>query len=477
MPAPVYYVGTVEEASHHARPLADAFDLRIVTADEVVRVARPGEVCVFFNEYFPRFREACNDLKAKGCPTLYAIDGILEWRNSWELPEHGTCCLWVMRPVLSHKVACIGRSQARVLESWGNLGKCEVVGVPRLDPLAGRLVRQRKGHDCFRLLVLTAKCPGFTNEQVADTTRSLADLKQWLTNHPQIDGTLVEPVWRITQGLEKKIDVENQLQNTTGADLASVLPTVDAVISTPSTAMLEAMLHHAPVALLDYHNRPHYVPAAWEITAPQHFDKVLPELLTPSPARMLYQHSILSDALECRTPATPRMVELIEAMQREAAECLSRGESLTFSRRLLNDPQDGHHLPEPGCEHPRLFPDRLMFTGVGRKVPLRVASAKPGAEAALADSPVAAEQLLESLRQKGCDWRHVTDQLGMHWQKAKHQLAARTQRELDQTRRELQRIQRNTLTGRLKRAGQKALRLIRPLKPTPRDRDSQGKAA
>jgi hypothetical protein len=487
MSAPVYYVGTTDEAGHHARPLADAFDLRIVPAEEVVGVAQPGDVCVFFNEYFPRFRDACHGLKAKGCATLYAIDGILEWRNSWELPEHGTCCLWVMRPVLSHKVACIGRSQARVLESWGNLGKCEVVGVPRFDLLAGRSIRKRKKHDRFRLLVLTAKCPGFTNEQVACTTRSLVDLKHWLTEHPQIDGTLIEPVWRITQGLEKKIGVENQLHDTTGADLASVLQTVDAVITTPSTAMLEGMLHQVPVALLDYHNRPHYVPAAWEISAPEHLDQIIPELLSPAPARLLYQQSILSDALESRTPATPRMVELIGAMQREAAECLSRGQPLTFSRRLLSDPQDGHHWPEPGCEHPRLFPDRFMFTGAGRKIPLRDArsSAAAGASGGTlegtpglrADSPAAAEELLERLRQKDCDWRQVADQLGLHWHKAKQQVTAKVQRELDHVRRELHRLQRKTLAGRLQRAGQKVLRLIRPLPQSPRRNARRDKAA
>src|SRR5262245_34193200 len=308
MQTPLYYVGTPEEVAHHAKPLDEAFDLRIVTADDAVRMATPGEVCVLFNEYFPRFRDACLDLKAKGCPTLYAVDGILEWRNSWELPEQGTCCLWVMRPVLSDKIACIGRSQARVLESWGNLGKCEVVGVPRFDALANRQPRQRKPDDPIRVLVLTAKCPGFNPEQVARTTRSLIDLKRWFDSHLRLGTTRLEPVWRITHGLEAAIGVKNQLDDTTGADLASTLKTVDAMITTPSTAMLEGMLQGVPVALLDYHNRPHYVPAAWRITAGDQLDEVLPELLSPSPARLLYQDSLLHDSLECHTPATPRLI-------------------------------------------------------------------------------------------------------------------------------------------------------------------------
>jgi hypothetical protein len=47
-----------------------------------------------------------------------------------------------------------------------------------------------------------------------------------------------------------------------------VLASVDAVISTPSTAMLEGMLQGLPVAVLDFHNRPHYVPAANSVGVP-----------------------------------------------------------------------------------------------------------------------------------------------------------------------------------------------------------------
>ena len=55
----VYYVGAPENVAHHARPLADAFDLRIVTADEVERLAQPADVCIFYNEHLVRFRQAC----------------------------------------------------------------------------------------------------------------------------------------------------------------------------------------------------------------------------------------------------------------------------------------------------------------------------------------------------------------------------------------------------------------------------------
>jgi hypothetical protein len=101
-----------------------------------------------------------------------------------------------------------------------------------------------------------------------------------------------------------------------------------------------------PVALLDYTNRPLYVPAAWVISAPQHLDRVIRQLRDPAPARMLFQNTALHDALECRSPAVPRAVRLMEEMIRVGRECRRAGRLLTFPRRILTDPQGGHHEPE-----------------------------------------------------------------------------------------------------------------------------------
>ena len=278
MPLPIYYVGTPAEVENHARPLFGEFDVRIEDAESVVRYAQPGDVCLFYNEFFPRYRLANHALMHKQCAMLYAIDGILEWRSLWEFPP-GISCLWSARPILSHKVACIGRSQVRIMESWGSAGQCEVVGVPRFDALIGRTSRVRGPDDPFTILVMTAKAPGFNQGQLRQAVQSLFDLKMWLESHPQIHGVPIRTLWRVTGGLESEIGVDNFLQDTTGQELAELLGRVDAMITTPSTSMLEGMLQTIPVAPLDYNNCPHYVPAAWRITAAAHLEQVVPELV------------------------------------------------------------------------------------------------------------------------------------------------------------------------------------------------------
>jgi hypothetical protein len=176
----------------------------------------------------------------------------------------------------------------------------------------------------------------------------------------------VEVVWRLTGGLAQELGVANTCREVGAADLATVLDRVDAAIVTPSTAVLECMLRQMPVALLDYTNRPLYVPAAWVISAPSHRDSVIPQLLDPPPARLLFQDAVLHDALECQTPAVPRAIRLIEEMVRVGRECRRAGRPLELPRRILADPQDGHQLPEEALSLRALHPTHEVFGDMDR---------------------------------------------------------------------------------------------------------------
>jgi hypothetical protein len=358
---PIYYVGTPAEVEHHARPLVEEFDVRIEDAESVLLRAQPGDVCVFYNEFHPRYRTAWEVLTRRQCPSLYAIDGVLEWRNLWEFPP-GMSSLWTARPILSDKVACIGRSQSRIFESWGYADLCELVGVPRFDPLLGRGPRVRRAHEPFTILVLTAKAAGFTPDQWQRAVQSLKDLRAWFDSHAQIGATAVQPLWRIARGLEVAVQVDNALTDTTGQELAQVLLGVDAVITTPSTAMLEGMLQGVPVALLDYNNAPHLAPAAWRITAREHINQVVPQLLAPPMEKMDYQRHLLHDSLECATPALPRLCELIHKMDDLGRRRLAKGQPIAYPPQLLPRPQAEPPARCLNFDYAASFPENPQFS-------------------------------------------------------------------------------------------------------------------
>ena len=287
----VFFVGTPAEVEHHVRPVADELDVRIIAPEDVVGAATAGDVAIFFSEHFDRFRQAVTQLKTNNVATLYMIDGILEWRNSWENRADEVASPYAMRPVLSHKVACIGENQAQVLNSWGNAGKTEIVGVPRFDcyvnedvtprdvgSVSPQQAKQAKQSKPFRVLVMTAKTPAFTDAQWETVRKSLTDCKSYFDRNADS----IEAVWRLTAGLADHIGVKNSMSDLTGGQLRDQLQTVDAVISTPSTAVVESMLAAKPTALLNYFDCPSYLNVAWQIRHSGEFDTVVNSLNNPT---------------------------------------------------------------------------------------------------------------------------------------------------------------------------------------------------
>jgi hypothetical protein len=269
-------------------------------------LAHRPDVVVCVNDWPYDVTRCLDAARAARIPSLVVQDGILEWRCQYENPLFGAGGGAPQhQPVLADRIACLGRQSARHIAAWGNEGKVQATGMPRLDYLLDRpaVPRRRPGR---RIVVMTAKNPGFTPEQRDVTLRSLRDVKAHLDTLPGL-----EVVWRIGSGLVPALGVQNQFRELEGAELVTIIESADAVITTPSTVMLEAMLLDRPVAALDYHNVPRFVPTAWTISAPEHVPGVIAELLDPSPRKLAFQRDCLEDCLECDGPAAPRVAALI----------------------------------------------------------------------------------------------------------------------------------------------------------------------
>ncbi len=271
-------------------------------------------------------------------PILILSDGILEYRNTWEHPDlvDGS----IFQPVFGHKLACIGRGQARIIESWGNVGKCEVVGLPRLDAMIDQPPSPVQTTGPFRLLIATANTPAFNDQQRQLVIQSLRSLQTKLAAAGSVRGRPLELIWRLSDGLEVELGMEpNDPEGQ--APLSQVLDQVDAVITTPSTMYLESVLRDRPTAILDFHNSPHYVTPAWLISADSQIDSVVSELADPPTHKMLFQATVLDDQLECHTPAKPRMLELIDDLLAARRVSLEERQPLRIAHRILADPQHG----------------------------------------------------------------------------------------------------------------------------------------
>ena len=353
---------TARGSVHHARPLLEHFGGRAVAESDRLPAslaAHSPELVITFDEHDCELGMLTGEMARRNVATLQIMDGILEWRRTWQYPTSAQKRP-LNQPALAHKIACLGRADARIMESWGNVGKCEVVGSPRFDHLVreGRAMRLSPvAGRPLRLLVMTAKTPGFTPAQVETTFASLADIRDTVGQRQD-----VEILWRVTQNMHKDLGVRDTVRDVTGGELHQMLRNVDAVSTTSSTAMLESMLCGLPTALLDYHNCPHYVAAAWRISCRSQIEPTVEALRVPPLERMLYQDYCLHDGLACATPALPRMVRLIEEMIRIRREQSGSGRGeLVFPHRLVEDPAEHVSWPSREFDLSKLYPGHPVF--------------------------------------------------------------------------------------------------------------------
>lgn len=281
-------------------------------------------------------------------PVLILADGILEFRNTWDHP--GLADGAIFQPVLGHKIAVIGASQARTVESWGNANKCEIVGLPKCDVLLDRTSARGPSWPDHRILVATAQTPAFNDQQKERVLRSLRHLRDWFKLHTEFT-----PIWRLTAGFDRLIGVAQA--RFSAASLYDVFDQVDAVVTTPSTVYLESALAGKPTAILDYTLTPQYVPSAWTISSRKHIQQIINELLAPAASKLAFQQATLHDALQCQTPATERLVTLITELFHVGRECRSNNQPVRLKSRILD--ATPHHSIEFSSD--QLFPNNPAF--------------------------------------------------------------------------------------------------------------------
>ena len=343
----------------HVKPVEEYFGDRaefIYDSDRVPEklVSASPDIVLCVNDFHYDVVRCIEAGRAHGIPSIVLQDGILEWRCQYENPLFGSGGGAPQhQPVMADKIACIGYQSARQIAAWGNCEKVEVTGMPRMD----RPVHypfSKPNFPAKRILVMTAKKPWFNDQQKEVTLRSLLDLKNYFQRHPE-----VEVIWRLTKNVQEMIGVENHLTELGGMELLDLLNHVDAVITTLSTTVVESMLSNRPVAVLDYHNIPRFIPFCWSITSKEQIDSIVEEISNPAANKMAFQNDCLEDILRRDQPAAKITAELIEKMVMLKGRAISNQKSLDLPANLLEYngifPQ-GNHI-----NLQRFYPEQKIF--------------------------------------------------------------------------------------------------------------------
>lgn len=278
---------------------------------EKIKDARP-DIIIGINEFHPEVANCYELAKKMSIPTLTIQDGILEWRFMFENPMYDGDEVGVPMhfPVLADKYACISPYYAHIINCLGNQGRVEVTGMPKMDKLpilnyAPLPAANRKK----RILIVTATKPWFKEEQKATALQLLLDLKAYFEAHEEY-----EPVWRVTKLLFKELDVKTTYNSKESKEIVEQIMSCDAVISMPSTAIIEAMRCGKPVAQIDYFNVPNMVHTTWKISGKYQIDEVIKDMLDPEPIKMWMQTSCHDLMCVADSESSSRVARLIVQM-------------------------------------------------------------------------------------------------------------------------------------------------------------------
>lgn len=246
------------------------------------RVRLGTRVVVVTDVLDPRSVRALRMARRVDARTVLMMDGLAEWCNTFVNPRTGEGFL---RPAPVDVVCCAGLADARTLAALGNAAR--PTGLPRVDArFAARAISARD--ERAPVLVATANTPAYSPEERDRLLAALRELRQ--AGH----WTRTRLLWRLTEGLAEELGVTNH-----PGELGEALDASSAVITTPSTLMLEAMRAGRPCGVLHANETPLWSPAAWVWQPVERTETAFPDPVQPlaqglsrwvdSPERLLRQ--------------------------------------------------------------------------------------------------------------------------------------------------------------------------------------------
>lgn len=294
--------------------------LRLIKRGDAGRYDFTGCAAAILSDPIGQEMTAAMKQARKACvPSLGLEDGIIEYEHCWKKrPDR-------YRPLITDKIAVFGNYTKRILMSWGIEGnRIEVTGCPRFDALHG----VNKSLPAKSRILLTCANTPFVDEKTREEFRTsfleIAEKMEMygfdyfirLNKEKTLslfgkDSVVFKRLRQDNSALFNRVLKKLKLnQRTIMQDISEA----SAVITTPSTVVLEAMAMGRPVAIINYSGETIYHRTPWEISSPHHIKTVVQELLDPAPPKMLFQNQLFSDYVFFDGSASKRIADIVFKM-------------------------------------------------------------------------------------------------------------------------------------------------------------------
>lgn len=329
-----------EARFHHYAPVvtADGFEwLGTVRPPFDERSLAGVDALIVSCEHHWPTRLAIAACKRLGIPTFHVLDGIVEWRNLFEnprssQPENGPP---LFQPLLSDHTFTMGEAQRRTLEWLGNR-MVTATGLPRFDGMKVNPCRTGRPTNPAALLIATANTPWFTDEQQHVFEREFSILIDRFKSGAASDGQSFHCRWRVAAPVAERFGL---VRDEPGS-AAEALALCDALITTPSSLAVEAMLLGIPTLVFDPFACPALTPNAWSATSAGTVMELLPSLMSPGEKRAGLQDSLREWITPCDAGASERVRAWIRSIVATGSPPTDAGEFLQPPSRS-NDGNSG----------------------------------------------------------------------------------------------------------------------------------------
>jgi hypothetical protein len=245
------------------------------------------------------------EARRRGIPTLLLVDGPLEWANIFANPSLARAGAEAARalfePIVHDAVATIGEAQSRFIASrnpgrgitFMSYANHRIRTITPSDARAGSPTGRPidPATPSFDFLLTTARTPAFDEHERASLIRALVACAGALnsTGH-RTQMRIFDD--EIRQAVQRAVPSAHF--DATGS-FTDALAQSRCVIGTPSSVLLESMLHDRPTAILVFRDGPLLYQTGWLLGGFSDWSASFSSMLARDPDRMAQQHESLRE--------------------------------------------------------------------------------------------------------------------------------------------------------------------------------------
>ena len=239
----------------------------------------------------PRANYFILQAKARGIPTLFLVDGPLEWSNSYHNPSlrktnrffHG----YLMEPLIHDAILTVSPAQASYL-AFRNPGR-DITYMTYKNKRITSVTSAPPSVKRWQFLITTAKTPYFEDTEKHNLIHLLRHLIAVL------EQSGYSYVFRIFD--DALIEALSPKGNLLDGSFAEALQQVECVIGTPSSVLLQSMASEKPTGTLIYRDSPLFYQTGWLVGDLYSLEATLASMISREETRMGFQTYCLEQNL------------------------------------------------------------------------------------------------------------------------------------------------------------------------------------